>query len=338
MKRFFSIKKDQNYISVNSEIEKSTKKTNSFETCWFLPEFIGSGSMRKIVLKRGMTLFVEDLNLKKNFRSNLEAAHYPLKFLFTVHGDVRSEGENGSARNIFYDIQKSGQNSLMYTTHPVKGSMEKMAGKRTTLITVLVEPENFLDIIADDIDQIPRSLHGLIDMKSELVYHQISDQPPEVSSALNQILTCPYKGLTRRLFLESKTLELIAYQMNGLKGGERRMPGKPRLRSRDIEKVYHAKDILNSKMENPPGLFALAKEVGLTHTRLNQGFHEVFKTTVFGYLRSIRMKTACSLLEAGEMNVTEAAFTVGYSSLSHFTRAFNQYKGVNPGVYLKRIY
>ena len=338
MERFFSIKKDQNFISVDSEIEKSREKPNSFETYWVLPEFLGSGSMRKIVLKRGITLFIEDLNLKENFRSNLEAAHFPLKFLFTVHGEVMSEGENGSAGNISYEIQKRGQSSLTYTTFPVKGSMKKMAGERTTLVTVLVEPENFLEIIADDIDQVPRSLHGLIDMKRELVYHQTSGQNPAVSSALRQILACPFKGLTRRLFLEGKTLELIAGQLESLRGTGNWMLGKPRLMSRDIEKVYEVRDILNRKMEKPPGLLELAKEVGLTHTRLNQGFHEVFETTVFGYLRSIRMQTARSLLEAGEMNVTEAAFTVGYSSLSHFAKAFNQYSGVNPGVYLKRIY
>lgn len=341
MERFFSIKKDQTCISVDSKIRKSTEKINRFETCSFLPEFIGSGSMRKIELKRGMTIYLEDLNPRENFLSSLTSEHFPIKFLFTVHGEVRSEGKNGMVRNISCEIQKSGQSSLTFTTLPVKGSMEKTANQRATLVIILVEPEVFSEIIAEDMDQIPRDLQRLIDMKSESVYHRTSGQTSAVSSALRQMLTCPYKGLTRRLFLESKALELMACQMEYLTRHEgNRVPKKPRLKlkSRDIEKIYQARDILNREMENPPSLFDLAKEVGLTHTRLNQGFHEIFETTVFGYLRSIRLETARSLLEAGEMNVTEAAFTVGYSSLSHFARAFNQFTGVNPGVYLKKTY
>ena len=62
MERYFSIKRDQNFISIDSEIQKGTEKINRFETCSFLPEFAGSGPMRRIELKQGMTLYLEDLN------------------------------------------------------------------------------------------------------------------------------------------------------------------------------------------------------------------------------------------------------------------------------------
>ena len=42
---------------------------------------------------------------------------------------------------------------------------------------------------------------------------------------------------------------------------------------------------------------------------------------------------AAELLRAGKHNVTEAAFEVGYSSLSHFSQAFHETFGVCPGLY-----
>jgi AraC-like DNA-binding protein len=45
------------------------------------------------------------------------------------------------------------------------------------------------------------------------------------------------------------------------------------------------------------------------------------------------MEKAGELLLTGRYNVTEAAIEVGYSSLSHFSRAFCQTMGVCPALY-----
>ncbi len=45
------------------------------------------------------------------------------------------------------------------------------------------------------------------------------------------------------------------------------------------------------------------------------------------------IERAAELLREGKHNVTEAAFEVGYSSLSHFTVAFREVFGCCPGLY-----
>jgi AraC-like DNA-binding protein len=45
------------------------------------------------------------------------------------------------------------------------------------------------------------------------------------------------------------------------------------------------------------------------------------------------MEKAAELLRSGDYNVTEAAFEVGYSSLSHFSQAFHETFGCCPGLY-----
>ena len=51
------------------------------------------------------------------------------------------------------------------------------------------------------------------------------------------------------------------------------------------------------------------------------------------YLRNIRMERAAELLRTGRYNVTEAAIEVGYSSLSHFSKAFCETIGCCPVLY-----
>ncbi|MEJ2157126.1 MAG: helix-turn-helix transcriptional regulator [Desulfobacteraceae bacterium] len=80
----------------------------------------------------------------------------------------------------------------------------------------------------------------------------------------------------------------------------------------------------------------MARAVGTTHTQLNRGFRRIYGTSVFGYLRKMRLEKARHLLEKGKMNVTEAAMAVGYNSLSSFSRAFSNHFGMKPMRYLKK--
>lgn len=52
----------------------------------------------------------------------------------------------------------------------------------------------------------------------------------------------------------------------------------------------------SKNFDNPPTLSDLAQQVRLSNRKLEQGFHQVFNTTVFGYLRQYRLKIAGELL------------------------------------------
>ncbi len=97
--------------------------------------------------------------------------------------------------------------------------------------------------------------------------------------------------------------------------------------------VVMAADILRANIETPPRLQELARLVGLSHPRLNRAFRQYFGTTVFGYLRFLRLEEARGLLERSDSNVTETAFSVGYQSLPSFSRAFRAQFGVCPRQY-----
>jgi AraC-like DNA-binding protein len=47
----------------------------------------------------------------------------------------------------------------------------------------------------------------------------------------------------------------------------------------------------------------------------------------------VRLERAAHLLRSGRCNVTEAAMAVGYTSLSHFSKAFWETFGCCPGLY-----
>jgi AraC-like DNA-binding protein len=154
--------------------------------------------------------------------------------------------------------------------------------------------------------------------------------------AIQQLSNCPYSGPLGQIYRECKAVELIAHKLAQIESCAIDMPLPDKLPLNDVERVHHAKEILIRDLENPPRLFDLARALGTTHPQLNRGFRIIFGTSVFGYLRKMRLEKARHLLEKGRMNVTEAAFAVGYNSLSSFSRAFSAHFGSKPVSYLTK--
>jgi len=98
----------------------------------------------------------------------------------------------------------------------------------------------------------------------------------------------------------------------------------------DRKKITNARDILIHRMETPPTIAEIAKTIGVNTFKLKKGFKQLYGTTMFAYLRSRRLDQAYELIRSGEMNVTEAAFEVGYANPSAFSAAFRKAFGVNP--------
>lgn len=77
----------------------------------------------------------------------------------------------------------------------------------------------------------------------------------------------------------------------------------------------------------------LADYVCLSPSAFAHLFREIAGMSPYQFIKSVRMDRARELLVDGEMNVSEVARTVGYSSLSHFVNEFKRHFGVTPRSY-----
>ena len=180
---------------------------------------------------------------------------------------------------------------------------------------------------------IPAGMRDILEETSEKHYYQSNNTTPAMNVAIHQILNCPYRGLLKRMYLESKTLELITHKLAQVVPPKCGLRNPSPLRPADIERIHEAKDVLISNMQNPLSLIELARQVGLNDTKLKRGFRQVYGTSVFTYLRDYRFEYARRLLEERRINVSEVAFAVGYSRLDYFISSFKARFGTTPGVY-----
>ncbi|MFP4564168.1 MAG: helix-turn-helix transcriptional regulator [Spirochaetia bacterium] len=179
-----------------------------------------------------------------------------------------------------------------------------------------------------------RTLSGLFKAikKEGAPYSHISAIAPCMQMVLEQIFSSAYRGSLRRFYLEAKCMELVTMRLDQL-CHESEVRSRTPLRKADIERIHEAREILAERIADPPSLREIALAVGVNCNKLKYGFREIFGTTVFGYLRKMRLEEARQLLQDGDCSVTEVAFHVGYSSLSHFAHIFKQTYGSSPHCY-----
>jgi AraC-like DNA-binding protein len=79
----------------------------------------------------------------------------------------------------------------------------------------------------------------------------------------------------------------------------------------------------------------MARAVGLSESRLKHVFQKALGISWVKYLQGYRIHRAAALLNEGKHNVTEAALSVGFDSLSHFNITFRSFMGKSPKYYLR---
>ncbi|MGC4071946.1 MAG: AraC family transcriptional regulator [Nibricoccus sp.] len=149
---------------------------------------------------------------------------------------------------------------------------------------------------------------------------------PAARLAVESVRRCPLAGACRMLVLSARCHDLLVEFVFAKEA----RPVRPAAMSDTEERVRSAAAAIGRRIDETPSLEALAREAGLSETTLKRGFRQVFGTTVFEYLRTLRMERARELLQSGQATVIEAATLVGYSNPSNFASAFRKKFGLNP--------
>lgn len=148
---------------------------------------------------------------------------------------------------------------------------------------------------------------------------------PEMESILNAVFNMKFTGKTKMMFFRSQMTALISHFF-----GEIAKLKTEKINTTERDKLYKAKDLLINNLDNPPTLSEISQEIGLNNYSLKKNFKELFGVPVFKYLQNERLTLAHKLIRNQEATVQEAAWHVGYDSLSSFSNAFAKKFGYRP--------
>lgn len=168
-------------------------------------------------------------------------------------------------------------------------------------------------------------LGKLVNPKDHYVEGPSFFMTPQMHQITESLFNIQYEGKTKMMFFRSQITALLSHFFGQLASNH-----QEGIKSGDRQRLERAKEILSENLDNPPSLTELSRELGLNTTKLKKEFKEVFGLPVFKYLQNERMNTAHSLISSKEATVQEAAWQVGYDSLSSFSNAFAKKFGYRP--------
>ncbi|WP_353719565.1 AraC family transcriptional regulator [Dyadobacter sp. 676] len=151
---------------------------------------------------------------------------------------------------------------------------------------------------------------------------------PRMQGLIRDVKQTCEAGAVRNLMIQSKILELLALQIEQFRGPQR--PQAVAIPAADKEKLHQLKCFLDKHFLDEYSLSELSRICLLNEFKVKKGFKELFGTTVFGYLRKLRMDYAERLLLDSSRSVEEVSDLLGYEHAQHFSIAFKKYRGINP--------
>ena len=288
---------------------------------------VGESTFEEIVLEKGFYVlhFQNESKEIQNFEREISSTF--IQIHFCLRGNSKFLFNNGSYS---FDVTDN-RSILLYNpqrTLPINLEIQP----KTTLVSLLISIEKFHALFSKESGYIP----FLSDENSNKKYYDDTEIKPSVSLVLQQIINSNSNSSIRDLYVKGKVYELLSLHFQK----EENTDGEycPFLvDEQNVLKIRKAKEIIISRMAEPPSLQELAAEIGLNLKKLKEGFKQIYGDTVYSFLFDYKMEHSRKLLESNQFNVNEVGLQVGYSTASHFIAAFKKKFGTTTKKYVMSL-
>ncbi|CAN7296306.1 helix-turn-helix transcriptional regulator [Bosea sp. LjRoot237] len=181
--------------------------------------------------------------------------------------------------------------------------------------------------------------HAEDGLGASAAYARLSQQPVSYGAwpltarqiaLAEQILRPPqFEPLLHTLLLTSRAIEASAEALRSIAGIK---PNEAySLRRRDLDRLEALKRFIESDEAVGVPIDEIASRFGVSIRSLQRDFRLAFGTTIYSYVKDLRLNRARNALQYQGVTIAEAAHIAGYASAANFSTAFRKVFGVAPG-------
>ncbi|OJV15623.1 MAG: AraC family transcriptional regulator [Dyadobacter sp. 50-39] len=223
-------------------------------------------------------------------------------------------------------VMKPRQHNLVFS--PEGGFQNNVrAGEQVEMFHISIGKKYFSDLIGCDDCWSERVQKAMAKERPFAGKEVNPDVTPYMMKLIGDIKQYPQTGAMRNLLVQSKVLELLALQLEQIQDAAGHAPS---LNAVEIGRLHELKTFLDAHFLEEFSLQKLGRICLLNEFKLKKGFRELFGTTVFGYLRKLRMDFAAKLLLDSSKSIEDISQMLGYGHPQHFSTAFKNYHGSRP--------
>lgn len=266
--------------------------------------------------------FINETAENKRFTREVDCSF--IQFHFNVKGQSKFLFKGGG-----YEFPLAEEKSLLLYNPQRNLPLNLDLFPSTWVVSLVISIKKFHALFSREADYIP----FLSEENRDKKYYKEAPITPSTAIVLNQLLNFNLTPSIKELYFKAKAYELLSLYFNHAEDPD--LEQCPFLSDEEnILKIRKAKEIVISRMAEPPSLQELADEIGLSLKKLKDGFKQIYGDSVYSFLFDYKMDVARKLLDSGEYNVNEVGLQVGYSTASHFIAAFRKKFGTTPKKYI----
>lgn len=278
---------------------------------------------RDIIDIEDFTILVEEAEAESPCIDSCSFDEPVIAVAFYGSGDVFLKMKYGSQVKEFRHTK--GLALSFYADEHVICEHHVSAGRPLQCIVIATATRNLAKLPNQEGELFGQMLNRLVHPNDHYVQGPKFFMTPEMDHIVDQVFANKYSGKTKMMFFRSQMTLLLSHYF-----GQLALLDKDIVKRVERDKLYEAKEILSRNLEDPPSLSELSRQIGLNSFKLKKNFKELFGVPVFKYLQNERLTKAHKLLREQEATVQEAAWHVGYDSLSSFSNAFSKKFGYRP--------
>lgn len=288
---------------------------------------LGKGYFKYLNFRNGIELIMTEFELTEDveFEYKCQFVNKGFELVYCIDGNVFCEDYNLKS-----DVKiKSNEIHFWKSNINDEGWMKYPKNTNIKIVNIYFDETFFEKLSYSGAKKLKRMIcdHNLGQITKKL-------NMPAIIVPFEQIAECSwdYRVISEVLYLQSKAIEIISLFVNDeffKKSNDNNVITK----EEDIAKLKEVKFLISKNLVEPLSINELSQRVGLNTYKLKKGFKEIYNTTIFSYLRSLRMEKAREFLLKNNDNILHIANNVGYSNSSHFAAAFKNKYGINPSVF-----
>lgn len=100
--------------------------------------------------------------------------------------------------------------------------------------------------------------------------------------------------------------------------------------------ITKIKEVVEEHIDQEFSVDDLAKAIGMSRTQIHRKLKALTGQSTTQFIRRYKLDKALVILQAGDLNVSEVAFRLGFNSLAYFSTSFTQHHGYAPSEASKR--
>ncbi len=285
---------------------------------------VAKGSFQEILIEEGFYVLKIQNDTAQIQRVSRKIDSSFIQFHFCLKGNAKFVFNEGR-----YALEVSEENSLLLYNTQMDLPLNLELNPNSWLVSVVMTIRKFHSLFSKEANYIP----FLSEENKDKKYYTQESVSPAIAVVLSQMMNYNLHSSIKELYIKGKVYELISLYFN--KGSEADLEQCPFLVDEEnVRRIRKAKEIMISRMTEPPTLNELSEDIGLSLKKLKEGFKQIYGDSVFSFLFDYKMEYARKMLETGQHNVNEVGLKVGYSTASHFIAAFKKKYGTTPKKYI----